>query len=137
MDELMLDGNAVAGLLQEVFAVEMTTAVGTCARCGAAGPVGRVIRGSGSTPPESAPSRSPSKVASVLIEIGANGVVEPRVAERPRGSIAISVRGESRRDAQHAFEPGRHPPVPAAEERNQGRDEERADDGCVEQDAGG
>ena len=30
MDALMLDGNAVAGLLQEVFAVEMTTAVGTC-----------------------------------------------------------------------------------------------------------
>ena len=26
MDALMLDGNAVAGLLQEVFAVEMTTA---------------------------------------------------------------------------------------------------------------
>ena len=37
MDELMLDGNAVAGLLQEVFAVEITTAVGTCASCGAAG----------------------------------------------------------------------------------------------------
>ena len=32
MDELMLDGNAVAGLLQEVFAVEMTTAIGTCGR---------------------------------------------------------------------------------------------------------
>jgi uncharacterized protein DUF6510 len=49
MDELMLDGNAVAGLLQEVFAVEMTTAVGTCANCGAAGPVGavRVYRGAG------------------------------------------------------------------------------------------
>ena len=28
MDELMLDGNAVAGLLQELFAVEMTTALG-------------------------------------------------------------------------------------------------------------
>ena len=27
MDERMLDGNAVAGLLQEVFAVEMTIAV--------------------------------------------------------------------------------------------------------------
>ena len=40
MDELMLDGNAIAGLLQEVFAVEMTTAIGTCRRCGAAGPVG-------------------------------------------------------------------------------------------------
>jgi hypothetical protein len=49
MDELMLDGNAVAGLLAEVFAVEMTTAVGTCRSCGAAGPVGavRVYRGAG------------------------------------------------------------------------------------------
>ena len=42
MDELMLDGNAVAGLLQEVFAVEMTTAVGTCSSCGTAGPLGAV-----------------------------------------------------------------------------------------------
>jgi hypothetical protein len=42
MDELMLDGNAIAGLLQEVFAVEMTTAIGTCGECGAAGPVGAV-----------------------------------------------------------------------------------------------
>ena len=49
MDELMLDGNAIAGLLQEVFAVEMTTAVGTCASCGAAEPVGAmyVYRGAG------------------------------------------------------------------------------------------
>ena len=49
MDELMLDGNAVAGLLQEVFAVEMTTAFGSCASCGTAGPVGaaHVYRGAG------------------------------------------------------------------------------------------
>ncbi len=40
MDELMLDGNAVAGMLSEVFAVEMTTATGTCGHCGTAGPVG-------------------------------------------------------------------------------------------------
>jgi Family of unknown function (DUF6510) len=40
MDKLRLDGNAVAGLLQEVFAAEVTTAVGTCAGCGAAGAVG-------------------------------------------------------------------------------------------------
>jgi hypothetical protein len=40
MDDLMLDGNAVAGLLQEVFAVEMTTAIGTCGECGTAGRVG-------------------------------------------------------------------------------------------------
>jgi Zn finger protein HypA/HybF involved in hydrogenase expression len=42
MDALMLDGNAVAGLLQEVFAVEMTTAIGTCEGCGAAGALGAV-----------------------------------------------------------------------------------------------
>ena len=40
MDELMLDGNAVAGLLGEVFAVEMTTAIGTCGNCGATDAVG-------------------------------------------------------------------------------------------------
>ncbi len=45
----MLDGNAIAGLLQEVFAVEMTTAIGTCAGCGVAEPVGaaHVFRGAG------------------------------------------------------------------------------------------
>jgi Family of unknown function (DUF6510) len=49
MDALMLDGNAVAGLLQEVFAVEMTTAIGTCDRCGAADRVGalHVFQGAG------------------------------------------------------------------------------------------
>ena len=40
MDRLMLDGNAVAGLLQEVFAAEMTTAVGTCAACGSSRELG-------------------------------------------------------------------------------------------------
>jgi len=49
MDADMLDGNAVAGLLQEVFAVEVTTATGTCAGCGAAEPVGatHLYRGAG------------------------------------------------------------------------------------------
>jgi hypothetical protein len=42
MDELRLDGNAIAGLLAEVFAVEMTTARGTCAGCGAVEPIGAV-----------------------------------------------------------------------------------------------
>ena len=40
MDELRLDGNAAAGILREVFASEMTTAVGTCGGCGADGAVG-------------------------------------------------------------------------------------------------
>jgi hypothetical protein len=49
MDALMLDGNAVAGLLQEVFTVEMTTAIGTCGGCGATDAVGavHVYRGAG------------------------------------------------------------------------------------------
>ena len=49
MDALMLDGNAVAGLLQEVFAVEMTTAIGKCNTCGATDAVGAlyVFRGAG------------------------------------------------------------------------------------------
>ena len=49
MDTLMLDGNAVAGLLQEVFAAEMTTALETCAGCGATEPIGAVhlYRGAG------------------------------------------------------------------------------------------
>jgi hypothetical protein len=49
MDALMLDGNAVAGLLQEVFAVEVMTALGTCGNCGAADAVGaiHVYRGAG------------------------------------------------------------------------------------------
>ena len=49
MDALMVDGNAVAGLLQEVFAVEMTTAAGTCNTCGATDAVGalHVFQGAG------------------------------------------------------------------------------------------
>jgi hypothetical protein len=49
MDALMLDGNAVAGLLQEVFSLEMTTALGTCSECGATEQVGaaHVFRGAG------------------------------------------------------------------------------------------
>lgn len=42
MDEtqLRLDGNACAGLLREVFAAEMTSALGACAVCGAVGEIG-------------------------------------------------------------------------------------------------
>ncbi|GAA0380284.1 hypothetical protein Acor_01820 [Acrocarpospora corrugata] len=34
-----LDGNALAGPLGELFAVDLTVAVGTCAGCGNSGPV--------------------------------------------------------------------------------------------------
>ena len=42
MDALRLDGNAAAGVLREVFAAEMTTAMGTCGGCGAVDAVGAV-----------------------------------------------------------------------------------------------
>ena len=40
MDELLLDGNAVGGLLLEVFAEDVTRAGSCCDACGASGPVG-------------------------------------------------------------------------------------------------
>jgi hypothetical protein len=38
-----LDGNAIGGLLHEVFGLEMTAAAGTCATCGATGPVAESV----------------------------------------------------------------------------------------------
>ena len=40
---MSLDGNAAAGILRQVFAVEMTEAIGTCAGCGKAVAVGAVV----------------------------------------------------------------------------------------------
>jgi len=40
VEERRLDGNAIGGLLEEVFAVEMTTAWSRCGGCGAGEPVG-------------------------------------------------------------------------------------------------
>jgi Zn finger protein HypA/HybF involved in hydrogenase expression len=42
MSEAKLDGNAIAGLLREIFTVEMTTSEATCAGCGSVSAVGRV-----------------------------------------------------------------------------------------------
>jgi Zn finger protein HypA/HybF involved in hydrogenase expression len=41
--DLTLDGNAIGGLLREIFTMEMTTAEGTCANCGAVHAVGQVV----------------------------------------------------------------------------------------------
>ena len=35
-----LDGNAAAGMLEEVFPFEMTTSIGTCAHCGTTNEIG-------------------------------------------------------------------------------------------------
>ncbi len=42
MEPLRLDGNAAAGLLSEIFAGEVTTAVGTCDSCGSSDAVGAI-----------------------------------------------------------------------------------------------
>lgn len=42
VEERRLDGNAIGGLLREIFVFEMTSAVGTCAGCGAVNEVGRL-----------------------------------------------------------------------------------------------
>ena len=39
VDASTLDGNAIAGLLADVFGREMTTAVGRCASCGRSGEI--------------------------------------------------------------------------------------------------
>jgi hypothetical protein len=38
--DLLLDGNAVAGLLREIFAEDLTAASGCCDGCGSVEPVG-------------------------------------------------------------------------------------------------
>ena len=38
-----LDGNAIGGLLQQVFGTDMTDAHATCAACGAADPVAETV----------------------------------------------------------------------------------------------
>jgi hypothetical protein len=39
LEDGVLDGNAIGGMLFEVFGAEMTTAVGTCGTCGTVGQV--------------------------------------------------------------------------------------------------
>jgi hypothetical protein len=42
-EALRLDGNAAAGVLAEIFVVEMTSAQITCAQCGRTGPLGSLL----------------------------------------------------------------------------------------------
>ncbi len=41
--EMVLDGNAVAGLLQEFFGIEMTANEAKCSACGSVNPIGRLL----------------------------------------------------------------------------------------------
>lgn len=43
IDKMMLDGNAVGGMLQEVFAIDMTATPAECANCGATSAIGSLV----------------------------------------------------------------------------------------------
>ena len=42
-ESLRLDGNAAAGVLEEIFAFEVTSAQSTCAGCGRTAPLGALL----------------------------------------------------------------------------------------------
>jgi hypothetical protein len=78
-----LDGNAIAGLLFDVFGAEMTTATAVCASCGASGPVAEVtvyLRGPGTV----ARCRSCGAALMVLVTV--------------RGTTCVDLRGLARLD---------------------------------------
>ena len=43
VEETWLDGNSAAGVLREVFAVDTTAAMATCAGCGRSAPIGALL----------------------------------------------------------------------------------------------
>ena len=42
IEQMKVDGNAIGGLLREIFTLDVTAAESTCAGCGAVNAVGRV-----------------------------------------------------------------------------------------------
>ena len=43
MDDYAVDGNAIGGMMAEVFGTDMTTAVATCGNCGAVSVVAELV----------------------------------------------------------------------------------------------
>ena len=76
---MALDGNAIGGLLLEIFGSEMTSAEATCAACGAAAPVAETtvyVRGPGTVV-------RCRRCTSVLMVIARVRRAELRRSERP------------------------------------------------------
>lgn len=78
VDDLRLDGNAAAGLLQELFVFEITTATTICEGCGRASPVGALLFYS-------------QQLGAVLRCPGCNQVM--MVVTRPHDELWIDLRG--------------------------------------------
>jgi len=82
----VLDGNAIAGQLYDVFGVEMTTVAGVCASCGARHQLGEqrvYLRGPGTI----VRCRSCASIVAVLVEIRGRTCVDLR------GLADIDLRG--------------------------------------------
>ena len=76
--ELMLDANAVAGLLMDIFGGEMTAEPPECAHCGNPGEIGTLL----------AFTRGPG----VVLRCPACGQVVLRIVQSP-GAITLDARG--------------------------------------------
>ena len=76
--DLTLDGNAVAGLLEEVFGGDMTTADGRCAHCGSTNALGALL----------AYVRAPG----VVLRCPACTEVVARIVQTPRETL-VDLRG--------------------------------------------
>ena len=73
IDERTLDGNAVAGMLEELFGTDMTAADSRCATCGREGEVGSLL----------AYTRAPG----VVLRCPVCSTVMLRMVETPRGTL--------------------------------------------------
>jgi hypothetical protein len=76
-----LDGNAIAGLLLDVFGTELTTATGVCSHCGASGVLAELVvytRAPGTV----VRCRSCASVLMVLVEARGITCVDLRGLER-------------------------------------------------------
>jgi len=79
MDPRTLDGNAVAGTLNEIFGVEMTTAVGRCAHCGNRAPLGALLAYVGGP--------------GIVLRCSVCSELVMRIMRRPDGSYLLDARG--------------------------------------------
>jgi uncharacterized Zn finger protein len=80
MDEdLVLDGNAVAGTLSEIYGDEMTTVLAECASCGQVDPIGGLI----------AYVRGPG----IVLRCTSCATVVLRIVHTPKGTL-VDVQGK-------------------------------------------
>jgi hypothetical protein len=78
-DALTLDANAVAGLLMEIFATEMTSAISRCAHCGNRGQVGSL--------------RAYTHAPGVVLRCSICTEMVMRIMRRADGSYLVDARG--------------------------------------------